>query len=313
MIFMPQAPSVITETSIGLNQPTLFDIMDDYSLLGILDRLAFGDLANIGASSQRCQQLIIHHYLNHKYRLNGANVAIILYSRNKDVRISYANNNSSYSLSTGFNEMLSTLKAFCHIFNALTITHDFSDYGDKSLMEQVSQTTNNYCSEIPQTINIDMVSENTQFTFAHAANVDVRSPERHSADELNRIFPQVENLKIHIYESFKLDQYFPHLRHFEAVEVHHGLFDLGTFGKHNPQLRSINIAVSYNQLQQVNSMFPKIETLNIRLQCETFPDSLKSKISTLFGMNKKKYCSLPQCEGFYIGFTLCICLHGGLF
>lgn len=255
--------------------------MDDYSLLAIFDFLDYGDLANIAASNERCQQLIIRHYINHKYNLNGAKVAIVLSQSTQETHVFYTPSDScnSAKLTTGHNEMLSSLKAFCHLFDTLTITTDHYYPADNNLMESVAQATSNHCSKIPQKIDITMDRENVQFKFPHAANVELRSPERYRATDLIRIFPRMEELKIHINRRYSLNKNFPHLRSFEAIEEQRRLFDLETFGRHNSQLRSIKVSVIFKQIQQVNKMFPALESLHLRLLDDTFNDSVKIVIN----------------------------------
>lgn len=237
--------------------------MDDFSLLGIFDFLDFSGLANVAATSPRYQELIIRHYMNHKYGLNGARVNIFPYSNYmhghiRDTTI-YNHDASLNSFKTDNKGMLSALKAFCHIFDELIITNSDAYTAFNELLEDIAQATNKYCSNIPQTINVNMDRENVQFTFAHAKSVKLRSPERYTAAELNRLFPQMEKLNIHIEKRYKLHQHLPHLQYFEAYERQSmisgklgRLFDVETFGKHNPQLRGIRVPANFKQLQQLS-------------------------------------------------------------
>lgn len=169
------------------------------------------------------------------------------------------------------------------MFETLTIRTDYTSPSDNFLIESVAQATNNHCSKIPQKLNIDMDRENVQFKFAHATNVELRTPERHTAAELDRIFPRMEKLKIHIITSYTLDQNFAHLRYFEVAEKEHRLFDLGPFAKHNRQLRGIYTPLNFEQLQQLSEMFPKLESLHIRLLDEISTDSTTSESSPDLG------------------------------
>lgn len=261
--------------------------MDDFSLLQIFDVLDFVDLANIAAYSPRCKPLIIHHYIERRYKLNESKVKIHLSNGDDGTYVLYTPIESSrpIKLTTGHNEMLSTLMAFCHLFKSITI--DVNQYFHRvhnDHLVKLSETINNYCSSVSQQeILIDMDRRANGFSFQNATIVELRSVGRHSGAKLAEIFPRMETLKIRIFTRYALNQNFPHLRYFEVREKSNGRFDLKTFGEFNPQLRGIQTPLPFSQLEHLNEMFPDLESLGIELQRESLLNAAALKVSSFFG------------------------------
>lgn len=261
--------------------------------MGIFDELDFVDLAAMAALRPRYQQLIIDHYILLKYQLNDAAILISL-SNNDHTHIYYTPTtdlSQSIKLTTGCNELLSTLKAFCHLFSRLTFNANYYYSKDLHLIQQIADVINNYCSNVPQTIAMELDTENLGFSFENATNIKLGSPENYTATELNRCFPRMEELSMRIGRPFTLDHHLPHLIHFEVKQMFYGQFDLKTFGEYNPQIRGITMKLPWDieHLREINGIFENLEVLDIQVhRIRKKSPSIADTFGSLFGKSLTK-------------------------
>lgn len=236
--------------------------------MNVLDFVDVGDLAVIASMSSRNRQLIVDYYLND---LENSSLQAIIYNKDQDSRAYYLpvdkNVPDDILLCTGHQQILTTLEAFCSTFSDLDITFD-SDYElHQPLTEKLSNLVNDHCSTVSQKITIRTVSRSAgAFTFENASSVSLRVATDFTQFAVEKHFPRVEKLAIHLFYRFTLKQYLPDLRHFELTEHERGLFDLRAFGELNPQIQSITLETGglLNTLHEVNEVFPNLEALSYK-------------------------------------------------
>lgn len=290
-IFNQQVPST-SSNDVQFDPPetTLFDGLDDWSLMEIFDSLDFGDLANMATLSPRYQQIIIDHYIIPKYALNRPIIHIFISKKMENTHVFYLPTDelrNSIKLTTGHNEMLSTLKAFCHLFAKVSIVTDYFLPTGQKLIHSVAHALNNHCLNVPQTVSMSIhMTDKRQmdFVFEHATRVELGAPERYNASEIARMFPRTEALTLRIDKPYCLDFNFPHLKYFELSEMHYGQFDLKSFGARNPQITGIKMGFPWEpkHLHEINEIFPNLHDLNVELR-KRKEDSLVDKFSNFFG------------------------------
>lgn len=190
---------------------TLFDLMDDYSLLGIFEYLDFGALANIAVLSSRLQQLIERHFIAPKY--SQAVIYLSVSMKDKDTRTFYeaaGENPRHIQLATGHTAMFSTIFSFCHIFDRI-ILHAYDIY-DINFIRNIADSLNNYCSNTTLEIGMTLNKQTLDFTFEYATLVKLNALEHENLDALSNYFPQMEELRIYVTEAFSFNQQLPNLK-----------------------------------------------------------------------------------------------------
>lgn len=254
---------------------TLFDLMDDFSLLNIFDFLEFGDLANIATLGHRYEQLIAEHYFTAKYGLVGSSVDILLSNFDKQTYARYhtpKNSQNSPKLRTiGYDQLLSVLKVFCSQFSHLNIVTNYV-FNDIHLTQKVAKTINDYCANTPQTMKMDLPSNtlNLNFSFNNATDININFPvfPAYNGREIDQIFPRMESLSIDICSGYNLNHHFSHLKRVSVRENNNGQFNWKAFAKRNPQIDSVKTKFDWDvdYLEQINQIFPKLESLHIELK-----------------------------------------------
>lgn len=268
---------------------TLFDFMDDFSLLNIFDFLEFGDLANIATLGQRYEQLVAHHYFAPKYGLVESFAHISLSNFDTETRATYTNANKPHSpnlYTIGYDRLFSVLKVFCSKFSHITIATNYILHNIDAT-RKVANTINDYCPNTPQTIKMDLPPStvNLNFTFNNATDINIHFAgyPAHYGHEIERIFPHMTSLSIDIHAGYNLNHYFPHLKGVSVREDNNGQFNWKTFARRNPQIRSVRLKFDWDieHLEQINHIFPILESLHIDLKFrkEERKDGLVANVS----------------------------------
>lgn len=290
---VPKALSFVSCISFDKSKVDVFDQFDDYSLMGVLDWLEFGDLANIATISQRSYDIIIKHYLS-KLELNDAIVDIELSETNEFMMMHYLPSGKCSIceiLCTGHHKVLSTLAAFCPIFKELRITAEYKHKFESDITRTLADHLNKYCSTVPQSMKIPLIKKpNSNVSFENVTNVHLMAPGYSKGIALDRNFPRMEYLRIDVHQKFSLTAYFPYLRAFELTETYCNTFDWVEFAAQNSQIRSLNIDACWptDFLQQVNELFPYLESLHIRVKRELLYDPVRPSFAEMFDTLRRR-------------------------
>lgn len=260
--------STVSRIPSDVNQIDEFDTLDDYSLLDILEYLELGDLASFASLSSRVHQIIWDFNLLSKYNIKNATVRIESLTDSK-LHATYAPIGQTFAygnICVGLDCIRATLKLFCSIFDHLLFVVD-NDRPTTNQMQELIHDANYYCSTVPQQVIIRNVSDFFEmFTASNATSVTIVYPEKDENLMIDVHFPRLQELSIQINEIFAIKNHLPHLKHFELLDKSCGHFDLRTFAEKNPQITSVKLDLceGLNNLQEVNEIFPNLESLFYR-------------------------------------------------
>lgn len=229
------------------------DALDDYSLMGILDKLEYEDLFNLAMLSPHVQQLFADYYVA-KYNWNTSEVFLKVTHKDALLYIKglYFYNGRNYT------QTMFILRNFGHIFTHIKIRLD-----SIKLVEPVQFLINKYCSNATQEIEISgEYNDNTQILFELATNVTIMM---HASKNfrLDTAFPQMRKLKFDC--ELDLSHHHPHLT--EIVFKHYKYtWDLSEFVRLNPQLQTVQSLLFNNSMFLASlSELPNLENLNLGL------------------------------------------------
>lgn len=264
----PQALAIpFHGASIHSNQSTLFDRLDDYSLLNILDLLDLVDLSNVALLGERYKQLILHHQI-HKYGINHGEVFIRALQYDVYLNLLPVRRQYSVLINQQYNEQFPILRAFCPILGHVTIESRYgsSDY----LLQAIADVINTHCSNVPQTMILRFVeSLSSDVTFENVTKLQIANAKFYGGvdlSNLNKIYPRLEELRIN--GLILLNENLPHLKHFHFDGTHMGHVDFLALSIFNQQLSSIKFGIQWSEfdhLHQVQMLFPNLEKLDIAL------------------------------------------------
>lgn len=258
----------------NVNQVDLFDSLDDYSILGILDWIrSFGDLATVASMSPRAHQMIQRYNLFSNYDIKNATLLIEIEGNNQLEDVQYRSTAVSRNrfLCAGLDHLLATLQVFCPIFGQLDITLNyFRPHGDFEL--KIVDYINRYCSTVPQKFTIESTYNPVlEFTAWNASSVKISMPELLQNFSIATHFPRVEELHIRNHDYFTSKEHLPHLKHLEITDRICGHFNIRVFAGSNPHITSaeLDLCDDLNYLQEVNILFPKLMALRYRPKKDT--------------------------------------------
>lgn len=228
------------------------------------------DLANVAISSQRGRELIQRHYFIRKYGYD-ANIEINLPVHSNEINIKYVpaagTGGSSITIGIGLDPLMIILDTFCSAFGHLTIKSSRSG----EIMTKISRHVNDHCSNVPQKMILALSRYMPNFIFENVTNVELKNVNvltyhNRNPVKINRMFPRLEELKVD--DDPRFDQHFPHLQHFEFDRVYRGQINLAPLAAYNPQISSIRMTVywpSLDHLRKINTLFPNVEILDVKL------------------------------------------------
>lgn len=244
----------------------IFNKLDDYSLLVILEKLEYSDLATVASISARSNKLILDYNLLSKFGIKGATLHIEVAGKNQLLEALYRPIGESRTkvLCAGYNRILATLKAFCPAFDQLHLTLNYFHPHEIDSTREIVDHVNRYCATVSQKMMIKYTTASIEeFIMQNTSSIMIHNPEKLTNFSLNKRFPQVERLTILIDKVFVISENLPHLKHFELLDSKCGHFDLKTFGELNPQIDSVKLDLCeelYN-LRDVNDIFPDLVSL----------------------------------------------------
>lgn len=213
----------ISGNPMNLSNSTYLGELDDFSLMGIFDRLHVGDLSKLAAMNPRFRQLIIDHYIIGEQRLHECDICIDL-----DEQISMSSKVSDVSkvyMSENLEEILSILQNFGGIFKKLNI---FIDQHGYKHVEEVQQAINKYCSSASQEVRLvvdyadknSTLGDNVNVSFLNATDITLLrfagvgvGPIR-----LDTAFPRMQ--KITTNSEIDLNHHYQHLNEAKFVSFH---------------------------------------------------------------------------------------------
>lgn len=249
---------------------TTFHHLDDFSLLSILDWLSLRALVNIASLGPRYKELISHHYINEKYRVSECDVSLSV-DRAMSIDITCGGDSGKVQkLADGYGETMRTLMHFCSDFNHLKIQlNEREDY----LVSKLSYYVNQYCGDIHQTIEIDRghrLVHWKELTLMNVTDVKIIRPRGgHLMDEfrIDLSFPRMEKMDI----DYPMDiiHHYPHLTEFLFQSYLQRPIDFIDFMQLNPQLRMVQVPLSFNNftfLTTMNKLLPNLESLTLQLR-----------------------------------------------
>lgn len=280
----------------------IFDQLDDYSLLGVLDHLHFTDLLSLASMNARNRQLIVDHYILPEA---GAHATLRVTISGHDLYTSgfyFGHRNASdYSRLAGRASVFAALQVLCPISTDVQISLFFDQHFDAMLKQTVESYVHNHCAGVPQTVEMMGSSESLiSIRLPHAKSVFIANPERFKRFDVAKSFPRVERLGVDVFRRFTLAQRLPHLTHFQVQDLTCGHFDLRAFGQKNPQIRSVALELcgQMGNIVEINELFPGLQSLRLKLRREQptdEPDSkpffqrLGSAIGSLFKQQKPRH------------------------
>lgn len=259
--------STANRIPLDADQTDLFDGLDDYSLLGILDMVGgFGDLVTLASLSPHARELIWSHNLISEYINKNGHLYIEIGGRNVGSLWFNAVGFPTECLTTESYQVLATLKAFCPIFSRLFIhidyVHPLSDLPSK-VMDYVNQ----YCSTVPQKLTLTRPNMNyyRAFTAGNVSDVHIHWPQNIGVLPIAKHFPRVEKLHIKPVRNVTITDHLPHLKHLDIWEENScGYFNFRVFAEKNPQITSAKLVLckGLDILQEVNELLPNLKSLN---------------------------------------------------
>lgn len=265
----PQASSVVPANPFDPKDVNVFDHLDDYSFMGVLDFLPLSDLVIIASMSPRNNQLIVHHYLIPEMGQRDPMLRVSISESESFAFYSRGGMDSSYSeLCMGRGCMLAALKVLCPISSELDIRVDYNRRFDAALTEMVESYVGNYCAGTDQHVSLNGIAQSVgQFRFPYAKSVRISQPEAFKHFDLAGSFPRVQQLTINLHGRYSLAQHLPHLTSFRLHDYSLEDFDLQAFGEKNPQIRDADLQICgrIENIDKVNRLFPRLESLQLRL------------------------------------------------
>lgn len=297
MILLPFSGGIFqalaTANRVPLN-PSHFDTLDEYSFLGILERVdSFGDLATIASLSPRARQLILHYNLIPEHVMKNATLYLHILGANRVGSLLYraAGAASLERFCSERVQIFATLKAFCPLFRQLDIELNYVDpHGDVSgkLLDYVSR----YCSTVPQTFKITEIRNAVQeFTAPNAFSVSIQAPECIANVSIATHFPRVQELYIRVNDYFTSTECLPHLRHLEVDANRCGRFNFRAFAAKNPQITSAKLVLceGLHILQEVNELLPNLVSLYYKPRKYDEVPSVDDVVQSVRFRNVKEY------------------------
>lgn len=255
--------------------------------MGVLDWLDFGDLATVATMGRRNYDIVHKHYLP-KFKLTGKIVVVDISEVDERMTMHYYPSRKGLGcklLCTGHRQVLSVLATFCPVFKQLRIMLEYKHQFDSDCTRTLANHLNTHCSSVQQFIQIPLIRKPTaHVSFDNVTSVHLMAPGYNKGIVLERNFPRMEHLRIDVHKKFALTAHFPNLREFEMTETYCNIFDWHTLAAQNPQIRSLNVDVCWptEQLQQLNELFPHLESLHIRVKREISYDLARPSFATLF-------------------------------
>lgn len=249
-------------------QPDVFDTLDDYSLLHILELLNLSDLVTVASFSPRIAQLAVDYTLMPAHNFRNATLRIELSGHHLLTKVLYLPAGKERKLTdlfTGHDLVLATLKVLCPLFGSLFIMLDYYHPLNSTQTQQAVSYANRYCATIPQHVHIiNGKGSMTEFTALNVSGVSINYPEKFANFSLAERFPRLQKLSIRIDRLFAINERLPHLQHFELLDTACGRFDLRAFAEFNPRMCSVKLDLceGLDRLQEVNAMFPELESLH---------------------------------------------------
>lgn len=258
----------------GSPEMDVFESLDDYSLLSILDHISgFGDLATVASLSPRAHQLIRHYNLMSHYNISNATLLIEIKGMERTQGLKYrpVGKWNFEMLCSSHDQLLATLKVFCPMFGQLDIKLLYIQPHDNFTLTVVDHI-NRYCSTVPQQFTLTATRHRVQqFTAPHVHSVEIISPELLTNFSIAEHFPNVQELYIHNHDYFSTTEHLPHLRHLDVADDFCGHFNVRAFAEKNPQITSVKLDLceGLDILQEVNEVFPRLVSLYYRLKRDT--------------------------------------------
>lgn len=248
------------------HQIDVFDKLDDYSLLNILDKLNYGDLMNAASAIPRISQLLWGYNFALKLRIESATLYIEVEGEYQLLEALYRPVGESRTkvLCAGHAHILATLATFCPAFGQLELTLNYFHPHNVDATQKLIDAVNRYCATVPQKVTIKNGGGSiAEFTAQHATSVMVHNPEKLANFSMHAHFPQVERLTIFVDRRFAIPERLPHVKHFELLEGACGHFDLRTFAALNAQIRSVKLDLcdGLDSVREVNEIFPDLLSL----------------------------------------------------
>lgn len=259
-----KAPFIAHGVPIDSDQNDLFDALDDFSLVIILEKLSRRDLMNLGTMNPRISQLIKDFDILPDSSIKKSRLLIKLGVR-KTPEAHYfpiIERDVANIMCDSLECILKLLNVYCYAFDRLDFTIDYASGPDSNATQTVVDYIKRYCSTTEQKVRIlnagDSIAELAGLT---ATSVTIHGPEKPVNFTINAYFPRVKRLTIRIGTEYALNEHLPHLRHFELIDTSCEHFDLRAFGALNPRIRSLELdpCQGLDKLHEVNAIFPNLE------------------------------------------------------
>lgn len=243
--------------------------LNDFGLTNYLQQsgFEFTDLIKMAKVSDRFSKIIANIMLN-TYRIHEKTVRIEKVEQELD---------SKNAIVIGeYEVILELLEHFGNIIQGLHYSGMFFS-GEERL--KINQYIAKYCSQ--SLIGLELRDADnyligvTNQTFPRVTHVNVQNFEYVDDLQLNRIYPNLENLTIWSYDSAlnSLAHHYPHLKHFTTFNMNEMI--VTDLIRLNPQLRglSFNDVPSFDFIEDINKALPHLELLEIRHFANGFQNS----------------------------------------
>lgn len=253
---------------LNVTEADVFDTLDDYSLLDILERLTSADMVTIASVSRRVSRLIWDYKLIPG--LGKENPLVRLSISAQYTTLLFPTTSTELGWTTSFIEpdhIFAALRAFCQFFGQLDFDLDYYTRRSIDFTRQAVDHVNRHCVTVPQKMTIMQAIDSIgMFTAQHVASVTIHSPEKLGNFSFHEHFPRVQRLSILINKPFGIGERLPHLQHLELLDSSCGHFDVDTFAKWNPHIRSakLDLCEGLHNVQLVNEAFPELMTFHYK-------------------------------------------------
>lgn len=254
------------ENAVNAFNQNRLDHLDDFSLMNMFDFLDLPDIIKVTEMNLRFEQIIMRHYLTHKFHLNTIPITIVV---NEETTISAAYSDKPFAI--GHEQSVWVLQRFGHIFSHINLHYQsFRSYESQEITYYIDKK----CPKALKEVTISGLSDYSldwPYTYEYVTCVTLNNLPQENHIELNRLFPHMEKLVFNNSAKAQavINHYFPHLIDFSIrfqSEVSSVSRYLTNFIRLNRQIRNFDTPIFTNPtyLQYVNEMFGNLEILTIR-------------------------------------------------
>lgn len=269
-----------------------FSNIDNSGLANYLQQSGFEliDLIKMAKVSGRFTKIITNMMLN-TYRIHEKTVRIEKVEQELD-------NKNAIFLSE-YDAVLEFLEHFGNIIQALHFSGMFFSGAERL---RINHYIAKYCSQSLKRLELrdadHFLIGVTNQIFPRVLHVTVQNFEYINDLQLNRIYPNIENLTIWSYDLAlnSLPHHYPHLKHFTTFNTDEGIvMDLLRL---NPQLRSLsfNDVPSLEFIDDINKALPHLELLEVKHFANGFHNST-DRIQNIHFANVRHFGLLAEVIG----------------